>query len=171
MRILNNHIFFYTNWLSNFHKCRIEDPVTGLRFLTSEQAYMWFKARFFEDEWSMSLLTGLHLPPREAKQIGRQVVNFDDVAWGTVKYGYMVYSNYLKYSQNADIKEKLLATENKILAEASPTDLIWGIGFAENAEENQLLGEWPGRNLLGKALMEVREMLKIKNINANATTT
>lgn len=42
--------------------------------------------------------------------------------------------------------------------QASPRDSIWGIGFAaENAEE--MRAEW-GENLLGKALMRVRERLR-----------
>jgi len=44
------------------------------------------------------------------------------------------------------------------LWQASPRDSIWGIGFAaENAEE--MRAEW-GENLLGKALMRVRERLR-----------
>ena len=44
------------------------------------------------------------------------------------------------------------------LVEASPLDRIWGVGFAEkNAAANKQ--KW-GLNLLGKALMDVRERLR-----------
>lgn len=52
----------------------------------------------------------------------------------------------------------LLGTGDRELVEASPTDRIWGVGFAEkNAGANR--HRW-GQNLLGKALMVVRERLR-----------
>ena len=62
---------------------------------------------------------------------------------------------YLLYS----IKNILICTKDSILVEASPYDKIWGIGMSANNEniENPLL--WRGLNLLGFALMEVRDEL------------
>lgn len=42
--------------------------------------------------------------------------------------------------------------------QASPRDRIWGIGFAAEEAEGRR-AEW-GENLLGKALMRVRERLR-----------
>ena len=68
--------------------------------------------------------------------------------------------NYLKFSQNHDLKEVLLGTGDKVLVEASPDDRIWGIGFnSEEAEGRE--SEW-GNNGLGKALMRVRERLRVE---------
>jgi ribA/ribD-fused uncharacterized protein len=65
--------------------------------------------------------------------------------------------NYLKYSQDEELKQKLLATGERELVEASPRDRIWGVGFeAKYAGANRR--EW-GLNLLGKVLMETRERL------------
>ncbi len=50
-----------------------------------------------------------------------------------------------------------------MLGEASPVDNIWGIGMAK-ADENIYNPErWKGENLLGFALMEVRDELKQHN--------
>jgi ribA/ribD-fused uncharacterized protein len=162
MKIIDDKVFFYTNYFSNFHRCKFIDPSTGLVFPTTEHAFMWFKARFFDDHTSMSRLELMFDDhPQAAKQVGRAVANYDDVRWECVRFGYMVYANYLKYSQNQELKDKLLATGDKILVEASPIDLIWGIGLAEN-EPNEVLADvskWRGRNLLGKALMRVRDLV------------
>jgi hypothetical protein len=65
-----------------------------------------------------------------------------------------------KFGQNSRLKATLLSTENKIIVEASPYDTIWGIGLYH--EDDRVLDEknWKGMNLLGKALMEVREKLR-----------
>jgi len=44
--------------------------------------------------------------------------------------------------------------------EASPKDKIWGIGLGAKSAVEKGEEAWKGLNLLGKALMEVREMLR-----------
>jgi len=74
--------------------------------------------------------------------------------------GFMKYVNYLKFTQNLEFRNQLLETENRTLVEASPYDKIWGVGLEET--NDLILDEknWLGQNLLGKALMEVRELIK-----------
>ena len=50
-------------------------------------------------------------------------------------------------------------TEDKILVEASPCDTIWGIGMSELDNGVEDPHNWKGTNLLGFALMEVRDEL------------
>ena len=64
-----------------------------------------------------------------------------------------------KFGQNEKLKAALLATGNAILAEASPYDDIFGIKLSADAAKQSSPKNWPGRNLLGKALMEVRTEL------------
>ncbi len=123
---------------------------------------MFQKAKFFNDKSIMKMLENRDLAPIEAKNLGRKVAWFDEKAWDCVRYGMMVYVNYLKYSQNESLRNNLLHTKDLILVEASPVDLIWGIGFSEKDNEAIISDErnWRGQNLLGKALMEVRHKLK-----------
>ena len=41
--------------------------------------------------------------------------------------------------------------------EASPRDRVWGIGMGAKNPKATERGQWRGRNLLGDALMQVRE--------------
>ncbi|KAI7482615.1 hypothetical protein KC351_g5594 [Hortaea werneckii] len=78
--------------------------------------------------------------------------------WERIKFDVVLEGSHLKFSQNQELKAKLLATVDRELVEASPTDRTWGIGFeAEFAESWR--EEW-GSNLLGKALVSVRESLR-----------
>jgi len=54
----------------------------------------------------------------------------------------------------------LLNTNERILVEASPVDPIWGIGMAADHKEVNNPEKWQGLNLLGFALMEVRDELR-----------
>jgi len=64
----------------------------------------------------------------------------------------------LKFSQNNSIKQKLISTHPKTLYEASKYDKIWGIGYYANEAINTNKNKY-GRNLLGKALMDIRSHL------------
>lgn len=94
--------------------------------------------------------------------MGRKVKNFDPDIWNEHKYGIVKKGNFLKFSQNERFKEFLLSTDNKILVEASPYDTIWGIGMLETDPNAKNPAQWNGENLLGFALMEVRDELRIK---------
>ena len=145
--------------MSNWKICKIVDPITKLEFDSTEQIYMWYKAHFFNDVDTRKQLE-LKLTPKQAKDLGRVVKNYQDDLWECVRFDYMVYSNYLKYTQNPDLKAKLLATGEKVLVEASPYDKVWGVGLLAN---NPLILDdknWTGRNLLGKSIMKVRSMIK-----------
>ena len=62
-----------------------------------------------------------------------------------------------KFAQNEEISKALAATENAILAECAVKDRIWGIGLSMNDPRRFDLAEWKGKNLLGYALMMVRD--------------
>jgi ribA/ribD-fused uncharacterized protein len=52
-----------------------------------------------------------------------------------------------------------VGSRGRVLVEASPLDRVWGIGLAEDDERANRPSQWPGLNLLGFALMDVRAAL------------
>ncbi len=131
----------------------------GITYKTAEHYMMAGKARLFNDPETEEEILKANTP-NQAKSLGRKVKNFDPKIWDTHKYEIVTQGNLLKFSQNQKFKEFLLSTGDKTLVEASPYDRIWGIGMLEtdNRAENPLL--WNGENLLGFALMEVRDELR-----------
>lgn len=154
------HVFFYSGReiYSNWHTtpAQFVDPITGLTFDNTEQAFMWYKATFFSDVL-IAAEAAATTDPRAVKELGRKVRGYNDKAWECVRLGYMTYVNYLKYSQNKDMGDVLKATGSRILVEASPYDGIWGI--KRTVEEAAAGATWQGRNLLGVALETVRALL------------
>ena len=132
----------------------------GVMYKTAEHFMMAEKARLFNDfEIRKEVIESSH--PSEAKKLGRKVKNFDATLWNEHKFAIVKEANLLKFSQHVELKEYLLNTNDRVLVEASPVDSIWGIGLAESDPDAQNPNFWKGENLLGFALMEVRDELKL----------
>ena len=132
--------------------------VDGVEYATAEHYMMAQKAKLFNDEDSFQKIIA-STNPNQAKKLGRGVKNYDGKIWEQHRFDIVVNGNIAKFSQNHSLQEFLLSTEDKILVEASPVDHIWGIGFAEQDAQANDPTQWQGLNLLGFALMQVREQL------------
>ncbi|MBR2561202.1 MAG: DUF1768 domain-containing protein [Eubacterium sp.] len=121
-----------------------------------EQYMMAQKAKQFHDAGTYTAVLKTD-EPWKCKELGRKVKPFDSEKWDAVKYEIVKTGNREKYLQNPDLKRALLNTGRTVLAEASPSDMIWGIGLERT--EASLAGpdQWPGQNLMGRILMELRE--------------
>ncbi|ANF50731.1 hypothetical protein A0O34_09435 [Chryseobacterium glaciei] len=131
----------------------------GIEYKTAEHYMMAGKAKLFNDNERLEEILKSD-SPNQAKNLGRKVKNFETKLWDEQKYNIVKRANFLKFSQNEKFKEFLLSTNDKILVEASPYDTIWGIGMLETDPKAENPLQWNGENLLGFALMEVRDLLK-----------
>jgi len=121
-----------------------------------EQYMMAEKARIFGDEEILEEILK-NKNPKQIKALGRKVRNFDEEVWKKKRYSIILNGNYAKFIQNKELRRFLVETKNRVLVEASPYDKIWGIGMAADDENVENPLQWKGQNLLGFALMEVRE--------------
>lgn len=142
---------------SQWFPCKFEED--GIAYKTAEHYMMANKARLFNDDEILENILKSETP-NEAKSLGRKVKNFDPQIWDHHKYEIVKQANILKFSQSQEFKKFLLSTNDKIIVEASPYDKIWGIGMLESDENINNPHLWNGENLLGFALMEVRDLLK-----------
>jgi len=128
-------------FLSNFHPSRVQ--YEGITFDTVEHA---FQAAKTLDVGQRMLIAG-EATPGKAKRAGRKVTLRGD--WEDIKYGVMRTLVALKFMSNPDLALRLLATDDRHLAE-------------ENGWNDQLWGQTNGvgRNWLGLILMEVRAELR-----------
>jgi len=130
----------------------------GYHFMTAEHYMMHKKALLFGDMVSAEKVLSAS-NPGEAKAIGREVKGFNNEKWIENRFEIVVNANVAKFSSNTKLKEFLLNTGEQVLVEASPVDRIWGIGLAEDHPTANNPSQWKGLNVLGFALMVVRDNL------------
>lgn len=130
--------------------------VDGRRYPTAEHFMMAEKALLFGDQSVRAQV--LEAPtPGAAKGLGRSVGGFDEATWVEHRFSIVVRANQAKFAQNPELGRFLRETGSRVLVEASPVDRIWGIGLARDDERSRNPNRWRGLNLLGFALMRVRD--------------
>ncbi|OJF11648.1 NADAR family protein [Couchioplanes caeruleus] len=133
--------------------------VDGVEFATAEHYMMWRKATLFDDHgMAERILAAPH--PKAAKALGGRVAGFDQRTWDEHRFPIVVAGNLAKFGRHSPLRAFLLGTGERVLVEASPVDRIWGIGLAHDDPAAADPRRWRGLNLLGFALMEVRESLR-----------
>ena len=127
------------HWLSNFFLCQVE--FEGMNFSNVEAAFQAAKCLDMKERERFFGLSG-----GQAKRLGRRVELRSD--WEEVKIEIMRQVLKSKFTQNSELREKLIATGDTELIEGNNwNDTFWGVCRGK------------GRNHLGKLLMEVRAEL------------
>lgn len=169
-------IYFYGindkeyGYMSNFYKCLFVGKIRdneNFNFFSVEQYMMYHKALLMNDnDIEKKILNAKN--SLECKKLGRKVKPWNEELWKKHRLLIVYQGVFLKFTQNKNLKDKLLNTGNKNIAEASKYDKIWGIGISKN---DAIFGKkWKGKNLLGKILVNVRNkiieksQIKIQNI-------
>eukprot|EP00948_MAST-09A_sp_MAST-9A-sp1_P002451 g2451.t1 len=153
----------------------------GLKFENSEQFMMFSKAMLFNDTYYAGAVLFEGKDPARAQALGRLVRGFDNQKWQKYARRLVAQGQYFKFSQNDKLRDLLLASGNRPLYEAAPTDKIWGIGLDREEAEKHIehwrktrhlqsapgttnsgnsAPEFPGLNWCGHCLMAVRRRLR-----------
>lgn len=99
--------------------------------------------------------------PADAKALGKRVRLRSD--WETAKDAIMEHWVRKKFTQHADLAEKLLATgEEELVENTYWHDQYWGICNCDGTKKPTCKGGGQGQNKLGKILMKVRTELRHK---------
>ena len=130
--------------------------IDEIHFTSMEQYMMYKKAMLFHDMGIASKILQTS-DVAEIKRLGRAVSGYDENYWNGVRQIVVYQGLMAKFSQNEKLKDLLLSTGDSILAECAVKDRIWGIGLSMKDVDRLDKAKWKGQNLLGYALMLVRE--------------
>jgi ribA/ribD-fused uncharacterized protein len=145
-----------SQWYASPFECE------GYRFPTAEHYMMYRKARLFGDSDAVHRTLEADNPGK-VKAIGREIRGFDQESWNAHRFEIVLAGNLAKFSSDPVLRDFLLGTGKRVLVEASPVDKIWGIGMAQDNPSRENPNSWKGLNLLGFALMGVRDQLSQTN--------
>ena len=148
--------FFWGGPFSQWFKAAF--TIDGHVYNTAEQYMMAEKAKLFGDDEARAEILKAKQPDVQ-KRLGRQVRGFDAKVWNASARDIVYRGNRAKFTTHRDLLQMLFDTEGTNLAEASPTDTIWGIGLAADAEDAKDRRKWLGTNWLGEVLQRVRDDL------------
>lgn len=141
----------FSNWVGK--PMRID----GSLYHTPEHYFMRQKAMLFGDRAIADAIDDVGDNPAEQKKLGRLVLGFDAGVWRSVCRDVMRTALVHKF-RDETFRRHLLATGDATLVEASPTDVVWGIGLDAGFEARHRKN-WRGTNWLGECLMDVRASL------------
>ena len=152
------HLYFWGGSLANYFNCVF--MWNKREFKSVAQAYAYAKAVTFDKSYIPTILE--QLSAQKAEEIGRKIPSFDEKVWSEKRYKVMYDLLKTKFTNDEWLTQELLSTEDKILVYGVEEDKMWGAGLGFYT--NKILDEsnWTGKNLLGQALMELREELKEK---------
>ncbi len=177
--------FFYSLYspFSNFHPAKFE--FKNIQFSSTEQFYMYSKAKLFKDEETANKIMAINEKPLvqkflngevsrnrilryhqdewfkltfEIKKLGNnQKFPKDNPDWVSRKENVLGVALREKFSQDDELKKILLKTVGKKLVEASPKDNYWGAGLSKEDLLKTHPKDWPGHNALGDLLEKLRD--------------
>lgn len=168
MKITDKFVFFWKAYLGNWTKTPngLTTVINGKEVTvpTSEHLFMAFKAEFFRDFENLENILRTE-DPKEAKDFGRAVKNFNQWAWDKACFDMMLKALKIRFEQDEKFAKRVMSEEykGKEFVEASPFDRIWGIGMDENNPNIEDKSKWLGKNLLGQCLNTLREQMKSNN--------
>jgi len=143
--------------LSNMYEAPFQ--VDSVTYPTVEHYFQWSKAKQFGDGAIADKI--LKTPsPKAVKALGRKVKDFVKEEWDKTKDGVMRTAVKAKFIQHPDLKTKLMETGVRPIGEASARDKYWGIGTSADTSKAKDPTKWPGKNVLGRMLADLRTELK-----------
>lgn len=146
--------FFHEyRFLTNYHLQEIS--YRGKLYPSTEHAYQAMKAIHEFDHETIRLTKSAGM----SKKVAMKIQLRPD--WEEVKEGIMREVVWIKFNSNDELKQKLLDTGDSYLIEGTVWhDGIWGICIKKDCQKCK---DQPGKNLLGKILMETRQKLRENN--------
>lgn len=141
---------YLSNWYLHPFEC------DGFTYTCVEQMFMHKKALLFDDRSTAQLILDAETP-REHKRLGSLVQPYVEEVWNQHRFDVLHQGLRAKFSQSPELQSWLWGTGSAVLAEASPSDTLYGIGLRCDHADAERPERWPGANRLGFALMDVRD--------------
>jgi ribA/ribD-fused uncharacterized protein len=139
----------------------VEIEFNGTRYNSAHQAIFAELAKSFNDNESLQKIMIADTPDEIS-------YNLDDVPgdkesneakWNDLLKQLIYDVNITKFNQYPELAARLLETKNATIGAYLPNDNLIGIGISLDNIQSKNPINWTGQNILGKALMDIREKI------------
>ncbi len=128
--------------------------IDGKEFATAEQFIQYCKALFFQDRYHQRLLLST-TDPYDCKRLGHKIDGFNQEKWDEQAPKVCNRALREKVDQSSFVKEFLISTGDKILAEAAPNSK-WACGLKLNDKNILDISKWERVGHGGMVYMKIR---------------
>lgn len=143
-------------------KWSVELEFNGTMYHSAQQAMYAEIAKAFNDQTNLEKIM-LAETPDEINYTVDDVpgdTETNEVKWNDLTKQLIYDINILKFNQYPELTARLLETKNASLGAYIPDDNLIGIGISIDNVQSQNPVNWTGQNLLGKALMNIRDKVR-----------
>lgn len=156
--VVNFHLIDGINgYFSNWYPASF--VINDIHYTSAEQYIMHQKCLLFGDFASAKDVLSTDDVARQ-QDIGRKASGYNGNIWNGIRQTVAIRGLFAKFSQNEELKKRLLETGDAWLVECARSDKVWACGRKLSDDRRLNTDSWNGMNILGFALMEVRERLK-----------
>ena len=170
----NGYVLFRKGVFGMFYQCKFtsEDGLT--KYNSVIQYAQASKARMFGDNKSLHKIMNAE-SPYDAWKFGRKIKGFKALLWDTLKEKVVTTANYLKFSQNLELRDLLLeysgvslSSDNSDLKQlrsfvlCGRKEKMWGIAVDVHDINADHESTWRSDNKLGKAINKARDKIVLE---------
>ena len=126
-----------------------ESPIqiNAITYPTVEHYLQWSKAKLLGDETAASKIMKAK-SAQSAKTLGNKLED-PDKKWDAEQEKVLKAALKAKFTQNPDLRKKLVDTKDALLAYSDPRDKDLGIGTSSTTSKAKDSSKWAGKNKLG----------------------
>lgn len=151
----NDYGFLSLNWA-------VELEFNGTMYNSAKQALAAELAKGFNDEQNLQRIMTAESPQEITYQLSDVPGEADanEPKWNDLTKRLLYDINIVKFNQYPELAGRLLETKNAQLGAYIPDDNLLGIGISLDNVQSLNPVNWTGQNLLGKALMDIRQKIR-----------
>jgi len=149
-------------------KWTVEIEINGTMYNSAHQAIAAEIAKAFNDQENLQKIMITETPDEVTYNLDDVPGDSDanETKWNDLTKQLINDINLRKFEQYPELSGRLLETKSAMLGAYLPDDNLIGIGLSLDNIQAQNPINWTGQNLLGKALMNIREKIKSDRIIA-----
>ena len=142
-------------------KWTVEIEFNNTMYNSAKQAIAAELAKVFNDQESLQKIMIADTPEEVSYELDDVPGEENQAKWNDNIKQLLYDVNIAKFNQYPELVTRLLETKTAVLGAYIPNDNLIGIGMSLDNIQSKNPINWTGQNLLGKALMDIREKFRM----------